>query len=69
MLTTTEDKELEAARKEVVAADRVCPSCKARFVSTGATLRTWNGAVGLEGHACPACGHLVLARRDSPDGL
>jgi len=69
LFTTTEKKELEDARKQVVPGDRICPSCKQSFHSTGATLSAWNGALGIEGHTCPHCGHLVSFRRPSPDGL
>jgi hypothetical protein len=69
LFTTTENKELEQARKHVVATDRVCPSCKQPFTSTGATLTAFNAALGIEGHACPHCGHLLSCRRPSADGL
>jgi hypothetical protein len=69
LLTTTEKKELEDARKQVVPGDRICPSCKQSFRSTGATLSAWNGPLGIEGHTCPHCGHLISFRRPSPDGL
>jgi hypothetical protein len=69
LFTTTEDKQLEEARKQVVATQRVCPNCKAPFTSTGETLAAWNGALGIEGHRCPQCGHVLSFRRPSPDGL
>jgi hypothetical protein len=69
LFTTTEDKQLEDARKQVVAGERVCPSCKQPFTSSGATLSAFNAALGIEGHACPHCGHVLTLRRPSPDGL
>jgi transposase-like protein len=63
LFTTTEDPQLEEARKEVVAGEMVCPSCKQPFVREGATLVAWNGAIGLEGHKCPHCGHTFTVRR------
>lgn len=69
LLTTTKNQQLEEARKTIVAADRVCPSCKAPFTISGATLALFNPALGLEGHRCPACGYVLVSRRPSPDGL
>ncbi|HEX2571249.1 MAG TPA: hypothetical protein VH877_16950 [Polyangia bacterium] len=69
LLTRTEDRHLEEARREVVASERVCPHCKATITISGATLTTFQAAVGMEGHTCPACGQLFLVRRPSPDGL
>jgi hypothetical protein len=69
LFTTTEDPVLEEARKQVIPGDRVCPSCKAPFVATGATLTAFNAALGIEAHRCPSCGHVVSHRRPSPDGL
>ena len=69
LFTTTEDPALEDARKHIVATDRVCPNCKAPFQSTGETLAAFNAALGLEGHKCPKCGHVLTLRRPSPDGL
>lgn len=69
LFTTTEKKELEEARKQIVPSERICPSCQQSFTSTGQTLSAWNGALGIEGHACPHCGNLVSFRRPSPDGL
>jgi hypothetical protein len=69
LFTTTDDKQLEEARKRVVATDLVCPSCKAPFSTSGATLSAVNPALGLEAHTCPACGHAVTRRLPSPDGL
>ncbi|MGZ3428670.1 MAG: hypothetical protein ACXVCV_18585 [Polyangia bacterium] len=63
LLTTTEKKDLEEARKGIVPADRVCPACKEAFVSTGATLSAWNGALGIEGHKCPRCGAVLTIMR------
>jgi hypothetical protein len=69
LFTTTDDKQLQEARKQVVPGERVCPSCKQPFTSTGATLTAFNGALGLEGHSCPHCSHVLALRRPSPDGL
>jgi hypothetical protein len=69
LFTTTDDKQLEEARKRVVAADLVCPSCKAPFTTSGATLSAVNPAIGLEAHTCPHCGHVVTRRTPSADGL
>jgi hypothetical protein len=69
LFTTTENKELEAARKQVVAGQMVCPDCKEAFTADGATLSAFNAALGLEGHTCPHCGHVISRRRPSPDGL
>jgi len=63
LFTTTEKKELEEARKQIVPTERVCPSCKQPFTSSGATLSAWNGALGIEGHTCPHCGNLLSVRR------
>ena len=57
------------ARKRVVASDHVCPECKAPFSATGATLAAFNGALGIEAHRCPQCGHVMSFRRPSLDGL
>ena len=69
LFTTLKDEQLEAARKDVVPGEVVCPSCKAPLQITGATLSTWNPALGLEGHRCPACGHVLVRRRGGPDRL
>jgi hypothetical protein len=69
LFTTTEDAGLVEARRRVTDGDLVCPACKQPFVKCGTTLAAWNEAVGLEGHKCPACGHLVTLRLPSPDGL
>lgn len=69
LFTPTEDKDLEEARKRVVATEVVCPACKAPFTSSGATLSAVNAALGLEAHKCPNCGELVTRRVASPDGL
>ena len=69
LFTTTDDKQLEEARDEVVPSEHVCPGCKQPFMATGATLTAFNGALGLEGHTCPGCGHVLALRRASPDGL
>ena len=45
LFTTTEKKELEEARKRIVPGERVCPSCKQSFTSTGQTLSAYNGAL------------------------
>jgi hypothetical protein len=69
LFTTTDDKHLEAARKQVTPGDSVCPGCKAPFALSGATLTSFNAALGVEGHTCPACGQVVSRRRPSSDGL
>ena len=69
LFTTTDDKDLEEARKRVVATETVCPGCKAPFTTSGATLSAINPALGLEAHKCPNCGELVTRRVASPDGL
>ena len=69
LFTNMEKKELEEGRKQVVPGERVCPSCQQPFTSSGQTLSAWNGALGIEGHTCPHCGHVVSFRRPSPDGL
>jgi hypothetical protein len=69
LFTTTEDKQLEEARKQVVPSEMVCPACKAPFTSSGKTLSAVNPALGLEAHTCPACGHVISSRRPSADGL
>ncbi len=69
LFTTMENAELEAGRKQVTSGEVVCPACKAPFVKSGATLAAWNASIGLEGHRCPSCGHLLTLRRPSPDGL
>ena len=56
ILTTIEDQKLEEARKKVVAEDRVCPECKAPFVTSGKTLSAINPDLGMVMHTCPACG-------------
>ena len=63
LFTTTEKKELEEARKQIVPGERVCPQCKQGFTSTGQTLSAWNGSLGIEGHACPHCGSLLTFTR------
>ena len=69
LFTTTDDAVLEEARKLVVPGDRICPACKQSFHAAGPTLTTWNPSVGIEGHKCTHCGHVVILRRPSPDGL
>ncbi len=69
LFTTTEKKELEEARKQIVPSERICPNCKQSFTSNATTLTAFNGALGLEGHTCPRCGHTLTLRRPSPDGL
>jgi hypothetical protein len=63
LLTTTEDPQLQEARKEVLAGELVCPSCKAAFTATGETLMAFNAPLGLEGHKCPSCGVTITRRR------
>jgi len=69
LFTTTEKKELEEGRKQVVPGERVCSSCKQPFEANAKTLSAWNGALGIEGHTCPHCGAVMTFRRPSPDGL
>jgi hypothetical protein len=69
LFTTTDDKQLEEARKRVVPSEVVCPACKAPFTSSAQTLSAVNPALGLEAHKCPHCGHLLSSRRPSSDGL
>lgn len=69
LLTTTANKALEDARTQIVPGERVCPTCKQPFTSSGATLSAYNAALGLEGHTCPHCGSTLSFRRSSPDGL
>ena len=69
LFTTTDDKHLEAARRHVTPGETVCPSCKAPFSLSGATLSTFSAALGIEGHMCPSCGQVLSRRRPSPDGL
>jgi hypothetical protein len=69
LFITREHKELDEARKQIVPGERICPGCKQSFTSDGKTLNTFNAALGLEGHACPHCGHVLTFRRPSPDGL
>jgi ribosomal protein S27AE len=69
LFTTTDDKQLQDAKKRVVPGERICPGCQQSFEASGATLTAYNGALGLEGHTCPRCGHVVAVRQPSPDGL
>ena len=69
LFTTTEDKQLEEARKQVVPSEVVCPACKQPFQAAGATLSAVNPALGLEAHTCPSCGHVLSRRHPSIDGL
>jgi hypothetical protein len=71
LFTTTEDKQLEDARKQVVPGELICPNCKAPFTSSGSTLAAFNAPLGIEGHKCPSCGQVISRRRASPfdDGL
>ena len=69
MFTSLENKDLELARKQVVPGERICPGCKQSFTTEGATLSMFNPALGIEGHKCPHCGHVLSIRRPSPDGL
>ena len=56
ILTNIKDEKLEAARKNVVAEDRVCPTCAAPFRTSPATLAALNPDLGMMMHRCPACG-------------
>jgi len=69
LFTTTDDKQLEEARKNVVPGEVICPACKQSFTTSGATLSAVNPALGLEAHKCPHCAHLLSSRRPSADGL
>jgi len=69
LFTTTEDPQLQEAREQVDPGELVCPSCKQPFESNGQTLRAWNPALGLEGHGCPHCGHMVSRRRPGSGGF
>ncbi len=69
LFTTTDDKHLEEARKQVVPAECICPGCKQPFHISGQTLAAFNAPLGLEGHTCPHCGFTVSRRRPSLDGL
>ena len=69
LFTTTEDKQLEDARKQVVPSEVVCPACKAPFTATGKTRSAVNPSLCLEAHTCPQCGHVLSSRRPSADGL
>lgn len=57
ILTTIEDAKLEEARKQVVAEDKVCPACQARFTTSAKTLAAVNPDLGMVMHKCPTCGH------------
>jgi transcription initiation factor IIE alpha subunit len=59
LFTRTEDKHLEEARKHVAPGDTVCPNCKEALSLSGATLTSFNAAIGLEGHTCPKCGQVI----------
>ncbi len=59
LFTETDDKHLEEARRHVTASDTVCPGCQAPLTLSGATLTSFNAALGIEGHTCPACGHVI----------
>jgi len=69
MFTSTDDKHLEDAKTQVSPSHMVCPSCHAPLSISGATLVTFNSALGIEGHKCPACGFMISRRRPSADGL
>ena len=69
LFTTLPDQVSDEARSQVEAGEMVCPACKAPFTKSGATLAAWNAGIGLEGHRCPACGHMVTLARPSLDGL
>jgi hypothetical protein len=63
MFTKTDDKHLEEARRHVTSGDTVCPGCQAALTLSGATLTSFNAALGLEGHTCPACGQIISRRK------
>jgi len=69
LFTTTEDTQLEEARKQVVPGEMVCPGCKQPFTAAGPTLSAINASLGIEAHTCPHCSHTLSRRRPSPDGL
>jgi len=68
LFTTTDDQHLEEAKKHVSPSDMVCPSCKAPLQISADTLVAFNAALGLEGHKCPSCGHMISRRRASANG-
>lgn len=63
LVTTTEDHDLEEARKLVDPSESICPGCKQSITLTGETLTTFNPAIGLEGHQCPHCGQTISKRK------
>jgi hypothetical protein len=63
LFTTTDDKHLEDARRHVTSSETVCPGCKAPLTLCGETLTSFNAALGLEGHTCPACGQVISRRK------
>jgi hypothetical protein len=69
LFTTTEDAQLEDARKRVVPSEKICPGCKQSFTAVGATLTAIEPALGIEAHKCPHCGFVLSSRRPSSDGL
>ena len=69
LFTTLPDQISDEDRSQVQPCDVVCPACKAPFTRSGKTLAAWNRGIGLEGHRCPACDHLITVARPSLDGL
>lgn len=63
ILSTVKDPQLEQARESIVAEDRVCPECKAPFVTSKETLAAVNPELGMQMHTCPACGFEIWSVR------
>ena len=68
LFTSDLDKDLDEARKHVVATERVCPTCNQPYTTTGDTLTQINRALGMEVHKCPKCGGEVWIRPAPPTG-
>lgn len=66
ILTTVKDPQLEHARANLVAEDRVCPECKAPFTTSKETLSAVNAELGMEMHKCPSCGFEIWSIRLPP---
>lgn len=69
LFTTTKDRHLAEARKEVVPTALVCPTCKAPFTTSGETLTALNRPLGIEAHKCPSCGAILSHARTSARGF
>ena len=68
LFTSDLDKDLDEARKHVVATERVCPTCAQAYVTSGKTLSAINAALGMEVHKCPKCGGEVWIRAEPKTG-